>query len=61
MEIDEIRIQTPDGTVLKSIEEWIELSTREKVDYLRNGQVEFLSDGEPAPMKDALKILRAGT
>ena len=56
--IDQIAIRRRAGFVLVQPREWAEMPRADRLELLEAGQVEFLSDGDLVPIKDALESLR---
>ena len=59
MVIATIRIRNGPSLIETSIGGWKEIDLVERIGYIREGQIEFLSaTGEPVATREALKILR---
>ncbi len=59
MVIDQVRIKTEGGEETKALKDWEGLALPVRITLIRNGGVEFLSDGEPVPTDKALKAIKA--
>lgn len=58
MTVDQVAFRRQGGFVLGSILEWKMLPRDEQVEMLQAGSVQFLSDGQPVPVRDALSSLK---
>lgn len=59
MTVDQVAFRRQGGFVLGSILEWKMLTRDEQAEMLKGGNVQFLADGHPVPVREALAALKA--
>jgi len=57
--VDQVAFRRQGGFVLGSILEWKMLTRDEQAAMLQTGDVQFLADGQPVPVREALAALKA--
>lgn len=59
MIIDQVLVKVGDGHNLGTLDEWLSRSVPERIEIINAGGVQFLSGGNPVPIRDALKAIKA--